>query len=469
MLYLRPIAANLEAGITRREWLKVGLGGALTLPALASRARAGGTQATPGFGKAKGLIMIDLFGGPSHIDIWDMKPDAPEQIRGEFRPIPTSVPGLEITEHLPRLAARAHQYAIIRSMSHGDSAHGSASHWMMTGRRPRALGEVGPTPEDFPSYGSVISHLRPASGAMPPFVALPLIISTSTNLVPGQDGGFLGQGMDPFRISAPASTYDFALPELQPDAAVTPHRLASRRRLRESLDTVKNVDIDTLYGRAFDLMAAPEVAKAFQLDLESPLARDRYGRNAFGQSLLLARRLIEAGVSAVTVYWPERTEVEAFNNNGVIDKVPVAAWDTHGNHVGATANFPMLRDKNLPPLDLASAALLDDLTERGLLDQTLVVWTGEFGRSPRVNGDAGRDHYGNVFSLMMAGGGVRGGYVHGSSDRFGAYPDRDPVNPAQFAASLYHALGFDPHAEIRDNLNRPFRLAEADPIASLFA
>ncbi len=468
MLYLRPMPSNLENGFTRREWLKIGLSGALALPPLGSRVM-GMESPASGFGKAKGLIMIDLFGGPSHIDIWDMKPKAPDQIRGEFRPIATSVPGMEITEHLPRLASRAHQYAIIRSMSHGDSAHGSASHWMMTGRRPRALGEVGPTPEDFPSYGSVISRLRDTGGALPPFVALPWVITTSTNLVPGQDGGFLGQGMDPFRLSAPAATFEFAPPELRLDPSVTPDRLGRRRGLREALDRVKNVDIDTLYGRAFDLMASPEVARAFRLDLETPLSRDRYGRDAFGQSLLLARRLIEAGVSAVTVYWPERTEVEAFNNNGVIDKVAVPAWDTHGNHVGATANFPMLRDKLLPPLDLASSALLDDLTERGLLDQTLVVWTGEFGRSPLVNADAGRDHYGNVFSLMMAGGGVRGGHVHGSSDRFGAYPERDPVNPAQFAASLYHAMGFDPRAEIRDNLNRPFRLAEAEPIAGLFA
>ncbi len=475
MLHLRPLPTDLRAGLSRRRWLQLGIGGALAgagLPGASGAIVAEGGP--PGFGRAKSCIMVYLFGGPSHLDIWDMKPGAPDGIRGEFKPIATTVPGLSITEHLPLLAGRARSLAIVRSMTHGDASHGSASHSMMTGRAPRVLGEVGPTPDDFPTFGAVLSRLRPPLGALPPYVSMPWLISTSTNVVPGQNGGFLGRGMDPFRINAPAATADFEPPGLRLDPGVDLGRLGARDGLRRSLDASGapidrriSADADALYRRAFDLLAAPEVAHAFQLEREDPKVRDRYGRNPFGQSLLLARRLAEAGVPMITVYWPDRTEPEAFVNNGVRDNVAVAAWDTHGHHVGATPNFPMLREKNLPPLDLASSALLDDLNARGLLRQTLVAWTGEFGRSPRINGDAGRDHYGHVFSLMMAGGGIQGGVVHGSSDRIGAYPATDPVTPAQFAATLYHCMGIRPETEIRDALGRPYRLAEADPVAAL--
>ncbi len=471
MLWLRPCPTDLRSGLSRRQWLRAGLGASAL--ALGGGRNALGSASPPSFGRAKSCIFVYLFGGPSHIDMWDMKPDAPDAIRGEFKPIATNVPGLHITEHLPRLAQMADRYAIVRSMTHGDSAHGSAGHTMMTGRRPRALGEVGPTPEDFPTFGSVVTRLRPPKTALPPYVALPWTITTSTNLVPGHAGGFLGHGMDPFRVSAPAGSYDFAPPELRAETSIDGRRMSGRQALRRSLEAGGSIDrqvasdVDTLYQRAFDLFGNPAVAEAFRIDREDPKLRDRYGMNPYGQSLILARRLAEAGVPMITVYWPERTEKEAFNNNGTIDPVAVPAWDTHGNHVGASGNFPLLKNQLLPPFDLGSSALLDDLTCRGLLDDTLVIFTGEFGRSPRVNGDAGRDHYGNVFSMMMAGGGIKGGYVHGSSDRFGAYPATDPTTPAQFAATLYHALGIPPETEIHDGLDRPFRLAEAEPVRAL--
>jgi hypothetical protein len=453
----------LAAGLSRRRWLQVGMAGSV-LAALRPKTATASPQ--PGFGRAKACIIVYLFGGPSHLDIWDLKPDAPDGIRGEFKPIDTNVPGLRITEHLPRLARLADRYTVVRSMSHGDSAHGSASHTMMTGRRPRALGEVGPTPDDFPTYGSALARLRPTDQHVPPYVALPWRISTSTNIVPGQDGGFLGRALDPFRIVAPAATADFAPPDLRRDPTLGLDRIRSRQSLRGELDAIRNRDVDALYHRAFDLFGNPAIARAFELEREDPRVRERYGLNAFGQSLLLARRLVEAGVPMITVYWPDRTEPEAFINNGVRDNVAVAAWDTHGNHVGATPNFPMLRDKNLPPLDMGSSALIEDLAGRGRLEETLVLWTGEFGRSPRINPDAGRDHYGNVFSLMLAGGGIRGGYVHGSSDKLGAHPGADPVTPAQLAATLYHCLGVPHDTLIRDNLNRPYRLAEAEPVTA---
>lgn len=477
MLVLRPLPSNLMRGMTRRRWLQVGVGAAAAglLPARPGSGFAAEAARPPGFGRARSCIMVYLFGGPSHLDIWDLKPEAPAGIRGEFQPIATDVPGIRITEHLPLVARHVDKLAIVRSMTHGDASHGSASHTMMTGRRPRLLGEVGPTPDDFPTYGSILARLRPPPGLLPPFVALPWVISTSTNVVPGQNGGFLGRGMDPFRISAPAATYDFEPAELRLDGALSTSRLGRRRQLRHQLEsgrlwsgpTAQAADVEALYDRAFGLLAHPRVAEAFRLDREDPRLRDRYGMNAFGQSLLLARRLAEAGVPMITVYWPDRTEPEAFINNGVRDNVAVAAWDTHGHHVGATPNFPMLRDRNLPPLDRASAALLDDLSARGRLGETLVVWTGEFGRSPRINPDAGRDHYGNVFSLMMAGGGIRGGIVHGASDRFGAFPASDPVTPAQFAATIYHALGVTPETEITDSLGRPYRVAESAPVSAL--
>jgi hypothetical protein len=475
MLLIRGSATDLRQGWSRRDCLRIGLGGALSLAGLsvqaAERRRSGS------FGQAKSCILVYLFGGPSHLDIWDMKPEAPPEIRGEFKPIATNVPGIRITEHLPRLAWHADQYALIRSLAHGDHAHGSAGHTMLTGHRPRALGEVPPNADDFPHYGAVLTRLRPAAHAVAPFVALPWAISTSTNIVPGQNGGFLGHGVDPFRLETPPDqSLTFAPPLADLPADITRHRWHERQALRRRLEALDPLSRDRtaaemgeVYQRACRLIDSKLAAQAFRLDREPAPLRERYGLNVFGQSLLLARRLVEAGVPMITVYWPDRKEPEAFINNGVKDSVAVPAWDTHGNRVGKTPNFPSLRDKLLPALDLASSALLEDLSARGLLEQTLVVWTGEFGRSPRINGDAGRDHYGNVFSAMLAGGGIRGGQVYGSSDKHGAFPADNPVSPDAFAATLYHCLGVPTDATIPDRLGRPVRVTEGEPVRPLLA
>jgi hypothetical protein len=469
MFLLRGSATNLHDSPSRRDCLRIGLGGALGLLGTnaAARASSGGAN--------RSCILIYLFGGPSHLDIWDLKSNAPPEIRGEFKPIATNVPGIQITEHLPRLAGMADKYAIIRSLTHGDSAHGSAGHAMLTGRSPKTRGEVAPTVDDFPHYGAVYSRLRPSPRAVAPFVALPWAISTSTNLVPGQSGGFLGRAGDPFRLELPPDqSLHFAPPLTDLPEGVNPGRLRDRRTLRDHLlahETLRTNstagEMGQLYGRAFRFLESREAAEAFRLDREPPALRDRYGRDVFGQSLLLARRLVEAGVGLVTVYWPDRKEPEAFLNNGVKDSVAVPAWDTHGNHVGSTPNFPMLKDRLLPALDRSSSALVEDLEARGLLGTTLVAWTGEFGRSPRVNGDAGRDHYGNCFSAMLAGGGIRGGQVYGASDKHGAFPSDNPVSPSAFAATLYHCLGLSPEAEVPDRLGRPVRIAESGPIEAL--
>ncbi len=476
MFVLRGSAVDLRQGWTRRDILRVGLGTALGSAgsSLISGNRANAKDAGH-FGQARSCILIYLFGGPSHIDIWDMKPAAPAEIRGEFKPQPTNVPGIQITEHLPLLARHADKYALIRSLSHGDSAHGSAGHTMLTGRAPRLKGEVPPNADDFPHYGSVLTQLRPTPHAVAPFVSFPWAVYTSTNVVPGQNGGFLGRATDPFRLELPADqTPVFAPPLSTLPENVTGNRWRQRRTLRDALDYHDLLsanstagDMGQLYQRAYRLIESPRASEVFRLGREPEAVRQRYGMNVFGQSLLLARRLVEAGVPMITVYWPDRKEPDAYLNNGVRDNVGVPAWDTHGNKVGKTPNFPSLREKLLPVLDLASSALLEDLQARGLLERTLVVWTGEFGRSPRINTDAGRDHYGNVFSAMLAGGGIRGGQVYGSSDKHGAFPADNAVSPAAFAATLYNCLGVKPDATIPDRLGRPVYVCEGQPVNAL--
>jgi hypothetical protein len=480
MLTIRGSSPDGRQPWSRRDMLRVGLasgmgliGGASVLSAAQAMAATAPTNPR-GFGRAKSLVLVYLFGGPSHIDMWDMKPQAPSGIRGEFHPIDTNVPGIQITEHLPKLARIADKYSIIRSMTHGDSSHGSASHTMLTGRRPKNIGEVPPREDDFPNFGSVLSRLKPSDAGTAPFVSYPWNISTSTNVVPGQNGGMLGQSCDPWRVVPAAGAgggFDVPLATL-PDS-INPARLESRRRLLEQMTRNRNAEISGelagIYGRAFELLLAPRFLEAFRVERETAAMRERYGQNVFGQSLLLARRLVEAGVRTTVVYWPDRSEPEAFNNNGTIDKVAVAAWDTHGFHVGNTPNFPRLKDHNLPPLDQGLTAFLGDLSERGLLDDTMVAITGEFGRSPKINPDAGRDHYGNVFSAMLAGGGVRGGQTYGTSDKIGAFPADKPVTAGDFAATLYHSMGIAPETEIHDRFGRPHRVAEGNPVLDLLA
>ena len=306
---------------------------------------------------------------------------------------------------------------------------------------------------------------------------MPAYLINSGVPFPSQDAGFLGRAYQPFAIRSDPNLPRFAIEGLSLGKDVSIARLGARGGLRKQLDQLAHRveeaaavrSMDSSYQRAFDLILSPAARAAFRLAAEPAAVRERYGRTIFGQSVLLARRLVEAGVPMITVYWPDRKEPEAFINNGVRDSVAVPAWDTHGTKVGNTPNFPALRDRLLPPLDVASSALLEDLQARGLLEQTLLVWTGEFGRSPRINSDGGRDHYGNVFSALLAGGGIRGGQVYGASDKHGAFPADNPVSPGTFAATLYHCLGVPPDAEIPDRLGRPTKVAEGLPIRTLLS
>jgi hypothetical protein len=476
-MWISGTPTDLRQGLTRRDWLRVGLGGGLAslLARPAASQPTGGRAA--GFGQARSCILIYLFGGVSQLDVWDLKPDAPDGIRGEFRPRATSVAGIHITEHLPRLAGLMHHLAVVRSLSHGDNNHGSSAHRMLTGHAPRIVGEVvPPMPTDFPHFGSSLTCLRPAPAGLPTFVALPWTIATSSSVQPGQGAGFLGRGYDPLRLHQTlADVLDFTPDGLRLNAEVDLERLHQRQQLLGQLAGTDPLvsertgrEMDRLYDRSFDLLGTGNAVRAFNLAEEAPTLRQRYGMNTFGQSLLLARRLAEAGVPLTTVYYPQRREPEAFNNAGVVEDVAVPAWDTHGVNVGNSHNFQMQRERLLPALDQSASALLEDLHARGLLDQTLVALFSEFGRTPRINGQAGRDHWGRVFSIALAGAGIRGGQVYGASDRHGSEPADRPVSPGDFAATLFHALGLAPNAAVADALGRPNFLAEGTALETLW-
>jgi hypothetical protein len=457
-------------GWTRRELLRVGglsaLG--LSLPDLL-RARAASASSNSceslqplpaGFARAKSCIIVFLFGAPAHQDTFDMKPDAPSEVRGEFQPVATNVPGTSVCEHLPRLARMADQYAIVRSMSHPDNTHTVAMHYMLTGVRHIAP-NTNPRnhPNDFPTFGAVMHYLRDRRGVgVEPAHVWPAVslnapanqVSAGNFIFPGFFAGFLGSAYDPLFVSQDPSLPEFeAIP-----ASFETDRLIERRpllgqinRQADRLDRVADVrTLDKFYDRAFSLLTASTTRHACDLKRERPQVRDRYGMNSFGQSCLLARRLVEAGVSLVTVNWARD---DAF-------------WDTHKD------NFKDLKTKLLPPFDLGFSALVEDLAQRGLLTETLLVCLAEFGRTPKINAQAGRDHWAQCFSVLLAGAGIRGGQIHGASDRLAAYPTEKPVSPGDLAAMIYSALGVDPATEINDRLGRTYRLCSGQPVMQLF-
>jgi uncharacterized protein (DUF1501 family) len=456
---------HADPAVDRREFLRAG---ALSLYGLGlPHLLAGRARAAPAQPRARACILLFMWGGPAQQDTWDPKPDAPVEFRGEFQSIATRVPGLRVCEHLPRLAARADRLALIRSMTHEDVDHTSATHLLLTGRaNPR--GQLG---DDWPNYGAILAMLQRGRGLLPPNVSMmPVVPNGAPRFVEqshGQGAGWLGPIYNPMRIDADGTQPDYRVGELALHADLTALRTGGRRELLARLEQQqrgfeRQADVEAMrahYQRAFALLAAPEVVRAFDLSREPLPVRQRYGMNIHGQSVLQARRLVEAGVPLVTVFWP---------NDGITN-VSVY-WDTHNR------NFIDLRERLCPVTDLAFSALLDDLDDRGLLDDTLVVWTGEMGRTPRVGqsvvggagaGRDGRDHWGKVFTSVLAGGGTRGGAVYGSSDRFAAEPATNATPPADLAATIYHCLGVDPHLTIRDRLGRPMTLCEGQIISPI--
>lgn len=451
---------------SRRELLQVGAVGllGLNLPDVLSykaRAQSAASRA-PGFGRAESLIFLYLQGSPSHIDVWDPKPDAPVEYRGEFAPIATTVPGMILSETLPRLAQQAQRFTLVRSLGvrpRGLTNHGAAIYMLMTGYDPSNFSLTGlavpPSREDLPSIGSLVARYRPTDRGAMSYVALGGPVREGSVTGVGQFAGVLGGAYNPYQMYDDATGL-VRLESLTLPPDITLGRLQARIDLRSRLGTTNlgPADFDGYYQQAFSLLESARAARAFRLDLEATSMRESYGRTKFGQSCLLARRLIERGSRFVQVNWPAGSDTEPVAG-------PDGSWDTHRN------NFSMLRDWRCPVFDRALAALLEDLSARGLLERTLVVAIGEFGRSPRIGapttnnvGPGGRDHWPACYTCLLAGGGVPGGSVYGASDRHGAYPERQPVHPYDLLATLYHALGIDSDTMYRDHLNRPRRIVE---------
>ncbi len=448
-------------GVVRREFLQVGFSGLLDLGLpglLAARAAGQGGTGSP---RAKSLILIFTTGGLGHLDSFDMKPDAPEGIRGEFQPIATKAAGVQYCEHLPGLASHADKLAIVRSMSHTYTNHLNATHEILTGHsQPGAFFDKIASRDDYPCYAAALDYIRPRGDGIPSGVMLPTYLMEGPLTWPGQNAGFLGPRFDPLQIKQDPNKPDFREESLSPPVGFSIERMNRRRELLSELaacrdSLAESAGSDPMAEQrdlAYSVLLSGKVARAFDIGREDPKTRDRYGRNMFGQSILLARRLVEAGVPIVQA------------NMGRVQN-----WDTH------SGNFKRLKGELLPPLDKGVSALLDDLATSGRLDETLVILAGEFGRTPRigattgnVNGPDGRDHWSKCFSIAFAGAGVRGGQVIGQSDKIGAYPSSRPYGPGDFATTVYKALGIDPETEVRDRLNRPVRLAVGEEIAPLY-
>ncbi len=448
--------------LSRRALLKVGSAGFAGL-GLTRLLRAEDASAVRP--RAKHVIFLHQFGGPSHIDTFDMKPGAPDKIRGDFTPIASDIPGLNLAEHLPRFSRVVGKFAQIRSVHHRMANHNSATYYSLTGHAP-PLDDIRlrDTIELYPAYAGTVAKFKPLDDpAIPTSVSFPYVLRDGS-VTPGQTASFLGKAYDPFFIGQNPNSEDFRLPELSLPADTTLARLEDRRELLRTVDRQASLlessstakGIDAFYDRALTMLASPKVKKAFDLSGEDAKLRDRYGRTTYGQSCLLARRLVESGVRFVTVYFSDS-----------IGGAAGGGWDTHGD------NCNRLKNRLLPITDQTVPTLIEDLAARGLLDDTLVVWMGEFGRSPRIAttkqfGADGRDHWPKCYTVLMAGGGIRGGAIYGASDKIGAFPSLDPCSPDDVAATIYWALGIDPASEFYDALKRPLPIAAGKPITGIF-
>ncbi len=470
MLNIHGSGVRLCDGLTRREMLRVGSLGTfgLTLPELLRGRQVQAASRAPSpegnRGKAKACIVLFLMGGPPQHSTWDPKPDAPAEIRGEFKPIPTTVPGLQLSELMPRTARLADWICVLRAMSSNDNAHSSSGYFMLTGHahQPMNFENANPgPPNDHPSLGAIVRRLNQGRNGLPAAVTLPhRIFNTDGSVWPGQDAGFLGRGADPWLFTCAPASPSFRIDQLSLPADVPQPRLETRRTLlqqvNQRLDAVERSGVlgqfDKQSQQAFDLLRSRRSRQAFRLDQESPVMRDRYGRSQFGQSVLLGRRLVEAGVTLVQVNWFRGPDEPPDN----------PCWDSH------TKESQRLKTVLGPPMDQAYSALLEDLSQRGLLDETLVVCMAEFGRTPKINGAGGRDHWGHVYSVALAGGGVRGGQVYGASDRIGGQPKEGRVQPHDLTATVFHCLGYRPETEIHDALGKPVPISRGEVIRQVF-
>ena len=470
-------------GVTRRHLLQVG-GSAMLGLSLSQMLRLKPAQANQvgggSFGKAKSVILVYLQGGPSHLDLWDPKPDVPDNVKSIFSPIDTKTPGLQFTELLPKLAQVTDKVTMLRSVSYtpiGLFNHTAAIYQMHTGYTADKVSPSGqlepPSPKDFPNFGSNIIRLKPPTVPMLPFVMLPRPLQESNVVGKAGTAGFLGRAYDPYYLYPPGDDMDMSkmdgikVDDLRMRPEVSTTRLERRARLRELINggmpalekATKKYDLDEYYDQALSLVLSGRAREAFDLKLESAETRDRYGRNTFGQSCLLARRLIEAGTRVVEVIWPK---VANSDNH---------SWDVH---VGLSSR---MKNQSAPMLDAGLSTLLTDMDERGLLEDTLVLAVGEFGRSPKrgvstsgnTNSDDGRDHWPYCYTGLIAGAGVKRGYVHGKSDKTASSPTESPVHPTELLATIYHSVGINPTTIVYNHLNQPRELVKAEAVSGVLA
>jgi len=414
--------------------------------------------------RAKSVIFLYQFGGPSHIDMFDMKPGAPEAIRGSHKPMSSKADGIAISEYLPKLSQVMNKVTLIRSMHHRMNNHNPASYYALSGHAPPVDDiTLRDSPELFPAYGSVVDKLSPVSAELPTFVSLPWVIGDGT-ITPGQGGSFLGKMHDPLWVTRDPNKADFKLPELTLPANLSYERLMHRRSIQKIIDQQSRLldqsaqakGMDAYYERALAMLNSPKLREAFDISSEPDTVRESYGRTTYGQSCLLARRLVEAGTKFVTVHF-------SANIGGDVG----SGWDTHGNN--GKKMFPILEKYHLPITDQTLPTLLEELDQRGLLDSTLVVWMGEFGRTPKINEKASRDHWPQCYTVLLAGAGVKRGFVYGESDKTASYPAKDPVRPDDLAATIYYLLGIDPHTEVAGADDRPVLISEGNPITGIIS
>ncbi len=442
---------HLSSEISRRRMLQIS---AVGLPGFLNAGSALADSKNSLIAKADHCIVLFLNGGPSHLDMWDMKPEAPSEIRGEFDPIGSSLPGVPVCEHLPRLAQQMHRTTLIRSMHHSvNNSHAAAVYAALTGHDRGEQGG-GAKPSDHPSPGSVMAKLRPAANRTLPYISLPYKTKEGAGgpLQPGFLAGFMGPTFDPFWVLNNPDAADFHVDNLALPAPVTAARMSDRSRLLTELGSglkIRNEPslsaIDDFQTRAFELLTSNAAQQAFDLNREPPEMRARYGRNIYGQSTLLARRLVEAGTRFVTLSWAPDAN---------------ATWDTHGD------NFNKLKKILLPEFDAACSSLLQDLDDRGMLERTLVCVLGDFGRTPKINAGAGRDHWNSCYTIMLAGAGIRQGFVYGASDKTGSVPAESPVSPGDVMATIYRLLGVQSTTQILDSLGRPHEVVPQGRVIS---
>ena len=415
--------------------------------------------------RAKSVIFLFQWGGPSHLDTFDMKPAAPDTVRSPYSPIASAAPDIQVVELLPEMAKRMDRVTLIRSVHHKMKNHASAGYYALSGHEPPSDDQrLRDSLDLYPAYGSVVDHLSPNRTGLPTFVSFPHVIRDGS-IVPAQHASFLGKAHDPLFFPEDPNRVGFQLPELTLPKNLSPNRLQRRREMQRLVDRQTRLlefsasarGFDQYYQKAMALLTSNKVRQAFDVSQEPAALRAKYGRTTYGQSCLLARRLVESGVKFVTVY---------FSNSIGGRKIGTGGWDTHG--FDNSRMYKIVNKYQLPITDQTLPTLLDDLENRGLLDETLVLWMGEFGRTPKINKNESRDHWPQCYTVLMAGGGVKQGYTYGSSDAHGMYPDEDAVKPEDLAATLYYLMGIPPDTEIRDRSDRPLAIA-GNPILDVVA